>query len=77
MASIEFTVECEIERDSFGDIVPSSVMAQRYEIGFGRDTRYSSHDLLDGLDLKAREQVIHNICRIYGSEIDEAHAEDQ
>lgn len=82
MASFTFDVECEVEREyPSGDIVPSSVMAEQVMCvrdvnGFITYTRIG-HDLLEGLDKKSRDQVIRNICKIYGQEIDEAFEEDQ
>lgn len=89
MASIYFEVECEVEAtlypaepdvgifsDYVDDIDLSSVCMLVSERKEGR-TIYRNVDLLDGLDVKARDQVIRNILAVYGDDAEEEFLNDQ
>lgn len=89
MASIVFEVECEVEGvisppepdvGIFGPIIDdlglSSVSMLVSERKGGR-TVYRNIDLLDGLDMKARDQVIRNILAAFGEEAEQEFISDQ
>lgn len=89
MASIYFEVECEIEGvmrspdETVGewsagvdDLDLSSVSMLVSERKDGR-TIYRNVDMLDGLDVKALDQVIRNILAVYGDDAEEEFLNDQ
>ena len=87
MGSITFEVECEVEgqttydreeRRTFveGADISSVMMQVAQPWKLGEKVVWRDVDLLEGLDAKARDQVMANIMEAFRTEIEDAIIED-